>query len=250
MVDPLAEKYYNVSPYVFTGNYGFNAREINGGLFIFVNGFDPSKYGIHLIYHLPSPFNYLVGDLTYIPIQKFKMLDSYGWGDIDDLYKERNKGENSLYIDGSMGVCYPASVRYHRGIKSGMKLIQKLRSGEYELKEGETIKIVGYSMGAAYAAGMAYALTQDPEYAHLLQFVDYLAPFQPTDFTHPEGVLGRQFASRDDFFNTDIEIKNVNVRKTESFGELENLYGHSLCEELYDFLKKCFNNGIPIYHYE
>ena len=35
-VDPLAEKYYNVSPYTFTGNYGFNVREVNGGLFIFV----------------------------------------------------------------------------------------------------------------------------------------------------------------------------------------------------------------------
>ena len=105
-------------------------------------------------------------------------------------------------------------------------------------------------MGAAYAAGMAYALTQDPEYAHLLQFVDYLAPFQPTSFTHPEGVLGRQFASLDDIFNTDIKIKNVSVHRAESFGEFQNLYGHSLCEELYDFLKKCFNNGIPIYHYE
>jgi thioesterase domain-containing protein len=52
-----------------------------------------------------------------------------------------------------------------------MELIKKNRSGEYKLEEDETIKIIGYSMGGAYAAGMAYALMQDPEYAHLLQFV-------------------------------------------------------------------------------
>ena len=110
VVDPLAEKYHNVSPYVFTGNYGFNVREVNGGLFIFVNGFDPLKYGTHLIKYLSFPFNFLVGDLTYIPIRKFKKLSPYEWKGIDDLYKET---------------------------------------------------------------------------------VDYLAPFQPTSFTHPEGVLGR-----------------------------------------------------------
>ena len=79
-VDPLAEKYYNVSPYTFTGNYGFNVREVNGGLFIFVNGFDPLEHGIHLTKYPLSFINFLAGDLTYIPKRKFKNSDSYGWG--------------------------------------------------------------------------------------------------------------------------------------------------------------------------
>ena len=130
-----------------------------------------------------------------------------------------------------------------------MKLIQKLRSGEYELKEGETIKIVGYSMGGAYAAGMAYALTQDPEYAHLLQFVDYLAPFQPTSFTHPEGVLGRQFASSTDKFNTSSHISNIDkdMVKTETWNDYLRMGGHLFNDNFKNFLEKCFNEGIPIY---
>ena len=64
-------------------------------------------------------------------------------------------------------------------------------------------------MGGAYAAGMAYALMQDPEYAHLLQFVDYLAPYQPMDFTHPEGVLGRRFISLNDKIAQKDIIKNT-----------------------------------------
>ncbi|WP_292267570.1 hypothetical protein [Butyricimonas sp.] len=46
-------------------------------------------------------------------------------------------------------------------------------------------------MGGAYAAGMASVLMKDEEYRDKLGFVDYLAPFQPTEFEHPKGVLGR-----------------------------------------------------------
>ena len=152
-----------------------------------------------------------------------------------------------MYVNASFDLWSSASERYKRGIKSGAELLQKLRSGEYELTEGETIKIVGYSMGGAYAAGMAYALMQDPEYAHLLQFVDYLAPYQPTDFKHPKGVLGRQFASSRDPFWTKRKIENIRLRKTESFGDLLNVLGHSLDEDFNDFINKCLNNNVPIY---
>ncbi len=240
-MDPLAEKYYNVSTYTFTGNYGFNVREVNGGLFIFVNGFDPLEYGIHLTKYPLSFINFLAGDLTYIPKREFKNSDSYGWGKIDDLYKEKYKDkedENSLYIDGSMGVSYSASVRYNIGIKSGMELIKKIRSGEYKLEEDETIKIIGYSMGGAYAAGMAYALMQDPEYAHLLQFVDYLAPYQPKGFSHPNGVLGRQFVSSRDWIASNFKIENVTL-KDGNFG----IIGHCFEDGLYDFLLDYLNSG-------
>ena len=168
VVDPLAEKYHNVSPYVFTGNYGFNVREVNGGLFIFVNGFDPLKYGTHLIKYLSFPFNFLVGDLTYIPIRKFKKLSPYEWKGIDDLYKET---------------------------------------------------------------------------------VDYLAPFQPTSFTHPEGVLGRQFASSTDKFNTSSHISNIDkdMVKTETWNDYLGMGGHLFNDNFKNFLEKCFNEGIPIY---
>ena len=88
-VDPLAEKYFNLSPYTFTGNYGFNVREVNGGLFIFVNGFDPLEYGIHLTKYPLSFINFLAGDLTYTPKREFKNSASYGWGKLM-TYRKKN----------------------------------------------------------------------------------------------------------------------------------------------------------------
>lgn len=62
---------------------------------------------------------------------------------------------------------------------------------------GETIKIVGHSQGAAYAAGIATALANS-KYGGLMEFVDYLSPHQPGDFTHPSKVRGRQFSTEND----------------------------------------------------
>ena len=98
-VDPLAEKYFNLNPYTFTGNYGFNVREVNGGLFIFVNGFDPLEYGIHLTKYPLSFINFLAGDLTYIPKREFKNSDSYGWGKLMTYIKKniKTKKMRTLY---------------------------------------------------------------------------------------------------------------------------------------------------------
>ena len=93
-------------------------------------------------------------------------------------------------------------------------------------------------MGGAYAAGMAYALMQDPEYAHLLQFVDYLAPYQPKDFSHPNGVLGRQFVSSRDWIASNFKIENVTL-KDGNFG----ITGHFFEDGLYDFLLDYLNSG-------
>ena len=222
-VDPLAEKYQNISPYTFTGNYGFNVREVDGKLFIFVNGFNPSEYlkfsGFSSYKGISLP---LIPELIYNPDRSFQKADSYGWKGIDELYTKRYNDKNSLYVNGSFRLLSSASERYDRGVESGMELIKKLRSGEYVLGKGETIKIVGYSMGGAYAAGMAYALMQDSEYAHLLEFVDYLAPYQPDSFSHPNEVLGRQFVSSNDWIATDYQIENVTLQKG-NFG----IIGHS-----------------------
>jgi len=66
------------------------------------------------------------------------------------------------------------------------------------LADEETIKIVGHSHGAAYAAGIASALSKHSKYGSLIEFVDYLAPHQPGDITHPSGVKGRQFSTKSD----------------------------------------------------
>lgn len=87
---------------------------------------------------------------------------------------------------------------------------------------------------------------QDSEYANLLQFVDYLAPYQPTDFEHPKGVLGRQFVSSKDWIATNQSIKNIKSSFVQDFGDIYNLWGHSLSDDMRQFLKQCFENGVPI----
>jgi len=242
VVDPLAEKYHGITPYAFAGNYGFNVREVNGGLFIFINGFNWQD----ALSHLFSEFGKAKTDRYYIPKsysppRDFGNEKTYNWVGIDQLYKKTFNDNKAFYINGSFPLYSNAEERYNRGIESGMELIQKLRFGEYTLEKGETIKIVGYSMGGAYAAGMAFALMQDPEYAKLLQFVDYLAPYQPKDFSHPNRVLGRQFVSSNDWIATDCQIENVTLEKG-NFGKI----GHFLNEDFHDFLKNCFDNGVPI----
>jgi hypothetical protein len=83
-------------------------------------------------------------------------------------------------------------------VKAGEELISKLESCEIKLKEGETIKIVGHSQGAAYAAGIATALARSSKYGSLLEFVDYLSPHQPGAIKHPKGVKGRMFSTKSD----------------------------------------------------
>src|SRR5690606_38329902 len=88
-------------------------------------------------------------------------------------------------------------ARYNEGLTAGADLIAKLESGEITLKDGETIKIIGHSQGAAYAAGIATALSGS-RYVSLIEFVDYLSPHQPGDIRHPATVKGRQFSTRED----------------------------------------------------
>jgi hypothetical protein len=245
----LAEKYHNISPYTFTGNYGFNVREVNGGLFIFINGF----YWQDALSHLLRESGHSMSDPFYVPksyspSRDFGNEKTYDWKGIDNLYKNTFNDNKAFYINGSFPLSN-AQTRYNRGIESGMELIQKLCSGEYTLGKGETIKIVGYSMGGAYAAGMAYAIMQDSQFAGLLQFVDYLAPYQPTGFSHPEGVLGRQFASSTDEFNTSSHISNIDkdMVKTETWNDCLRMGGHLFNDDFKNFLEKCFKEGIPIY---
>ena len=65
------------------------------------------------------------------------------------------------------------------------------------MSEEETIKIVGHSQGAAFAAGMANAIANS-RYKSLLEFVDYLSPHQPKDFNNAAGIERRQFSTKSD----------------------------------------------------
>ena len=102
VVDPLAEKYHNISPYTFTGNYGFNVREVNGGLFIFINGF----YWQDALSHLLRESGHSMSDPFYVPksyspSRDFGNEKTYGWKGIDNLYKNTFNDNKAFYINGN-----------------------------------------------------------------------------------------------------------------------------------------------------
>ncbi|OJW32541.1 MAG: hypothetical protein BGO54_19345 [Sphingobacteriales bacterium 46-32] len=123
------------------------------------------------------------------------------WEGVDKAYMQYNgdfENEKAYYTNGSFTPKATADARYAEGAEAGAELIAKLESGEISLQQGETIKIVGHSQGAAYAAGIASALAKHSKYGNLIEFVDYLSPHQPGDIKHPNGVKGRQFSTRED----------------------------------------------------
>ncbi|WP_065217913.1 MULTISPECIES: RHS repeat domain-containing protein [Butyricimonas] len=247
--DPLLEKYLSLSSYSYCGNHVVGAIDLGGRLFVFVNGFNLVEYAAHEGRNMSRDLHGLPAE-RYNPNRDFQRHDFYGWANIDKLYMATCKDDNALYVNGSFEPFSRATERYQAGVQKGMELLTRLRSGSLSLAENETIKIVGYSMGGAYAAGMASVLMKDEEYRKKLEFVDYLAPYQPTQFEHPEGVLGRQYQMKGDWLVDAKKIKRIdelNFFLNDNKWYDDILGGHMLNKSFMNFLQACFNSGIPIY---
>ncbi len=96
---------------------------------------------------------------------------------------------------------------------SADQLVQELakRNPAFHLEGKETLKIVGHSMGAAMAAGIAAVISKHPIYGKKVEVVLYLAPHQPQDFVHPAGVKGYQSSSAEDLVASKNEIGHITI---------------------------------------
>ena len=250
--DQLSELYYHIGSYAYCANNPINAIDADGRLIIFVGGFEPNRSVTSAIIGTMMLSNSLPSQMKAVmmasaaPNRDFSKKDYYDWGSVNELYIDTYNDQNALYTQGRTTLPgSSASKRYNMGLEAGRKLVQQILAGEVELTDDETIKLVGHSQGAAYAAGIAQALI-DAGYQDRIGFVDYIAAHQPSGFSHPQGVVGRQFGSKWDFFSSfGRKIKNVakEDRHTAWFGS----FGHSITgKELYDFLQKCITAGVPI----
>ncbi|MBY0477753.1 MAG: hypothetical protein K2Q24_08895 [Chitinophagaceae bacterium] len=209
VIDNYSEVYYGLTPYNYAGNTPINAIDIDGNLFIFANGFMKGQYmdgqrSPYLVQGkeanvVPNPkYERYAPDRSFYsdgPRNNGKKFDY--WESVDAYYMLAYNDFNSYYTNGSFTPESEAMTRYDEGIRAGSDLIKKLESGEIKLATGETIKIVGHSQGAAFAGGIAWALSNS-KYGSLLEFVDYVAPHQPGGFSHPMRVKGRQFSTKSD----------------------------------------------------
>ena len=183
-IDPLAEKYYSISPYVYCADNPANAVDRDGRLVIFINGMHTGTGGTK---------NY--------------------WGDngvFADAVMKRLKDDNAIYRDGSVGGWFnignnkSAKYRFEHGETWGKidaeRIIRLISDDNGNIKE--TIKIITHSMGAAYAKGYVKELLQ---YMHehnistdLLEFEADFAPYQPTKQNANPEVKTYQFSHSKD----------------------------------------------------
>jgi hypothetical protein len=215
-VDPAAALYYSLSPYHYGGNSPINTIDIDGRLFIYVNGFMVDQWwaGKQNQYTISPAGNTPMRNPNYseyAPDRNFytdgprnagQLFASDYWHGLQGYLAREFRDENMLFTNGSFYPTTGGRSRFNEGYRQAQNLIAMLDDRTITLGDGETIKIVGHSHGAAYAAGIATALMEHPVYKHLLEFVLYIAPDQPNQFRHPEGVPGYQFSTESDWVSS------------------------------------------------
>jgi hypothetical protein len=226
VVDPLADKYEGVSPYTYVLNDPVNAIDPDGRLIVFVNGFMYNQWSnqdnrktVEYRYRADPGVTYTGNNPNYRPYPGERTFatgaptylgNSFSyWGNetnssagIGGLFSQAYNDYNTRFISASADNDSQASDRYAEGKRAGRELIKQLNSGEIALGENETIKIVGHSQGAAYAAGIASVLAKHKKYSSRLEVVHYLAPHQPTDFSHPSNIEGHQWSTESDWVSS------------------------------------------------
>ncbi len=129
--------------------------------------------------------------------ERFDYRQDHG-ADLLDVYRQGFGDDHFLFVSATADNGSQAMDRFNEGQAAANSLIAQIESGDITLAQGETIKIVGHSQGAAFAAGMAWTFANNEKYAGLLEAVHYLAPHQPGDFMHPATVPGVQFSTMSD----------------------------------------------------
>ena len=153
-VDPMAEKYYHISPYAYCANNPVNAIDSDGKLVIFVNGL--------IAFGAP------------------KAGESY-WGGQNSPFilgaKEYFHDTRTMFTEVNHNMLSSAKERYWNGVLYAKNNLNNITMG---LKDGETIKFVTHSMGAAMAEGMAQYLTKQ---GYVIEEIVHINAFQAADIT-------------------------------------------------------------------
>ena len=174
VVDPMSEKYYTWSPYMYCIGNPNNAIDLQGKLVIFINGFHTGSGGA-----------------------------SAYWEGFDNRVVNFLNDNNRMYIDGSLGgyntlknnsrimnADYRRDNGYTRGMMEASSIVQMISDDNGNIKE--TVKILTHSMGASYAKGYVQALKEyfidnNIPLSNIAFEMDF-APFQPTKQSAVEGI--------------------------------------------------------------
>ena len=166
-LDPLAEKFYSISPYLYCGGDPINYGDYNGRELFFINGFTANLGEMH--------------------------DKSYWSNDVISRFQQLNGAGESHFIDGSVGGLYTLlfASTYSHLVRELYGYLQT-RGKEEEIinslrdKDGNIVEpliVVTHSMGAAYAKGFLRRIMEyvnaHPEEFEGFSAVEYdLAPYQ------------------------------------------------------------------------
>lgn len=258
-VDPYQSVFPSHSPYNFALNSPIQYLDGDGRLVIYANGlrFGASfKRGLfRLLGNLVLPLAWAtpkLGDDLNFPNREGVYKDySQISGDKNDAEGAKHAGgywntmrkqirkyfhdDNEVYVDGT-NLWWSGESRYKEGQLAAETLDGLIKKGEVKLEKDETIKIVGHSQGARYAAGMAKRLK---ELGYTIEEVDYLAPHQPTKIKHPLGIPGYQFSRRTDAVTSTGIIPNTVAHS--KFGPIPSLSQKNIYT--LPSMKKFFSDG-------
>ncbi len=152
------------------------------------------------------------------------------WGNPKDENSMRHQiisfygDEKNVFVNGTHHFGSQASERFEMSQKAGKELIAQLQNGDIPLTEGETIKLVGHSQGAAHAAGMLTQLLSS-DYANRLEVGIFISSHQPGGFGIPDGVPGLQFSTETDRVSSRAGVLGQLINLFNGSSELKRIEG-------------------------
>ena len=193
--DALADRTPDVSPYVFCNANPVRNIDLEGKLTIFVNGMHTGDGG-----------------------------SSAYWNGADKVIMDYVNDNHVKYIDGSMGGAYQtldhampvknllsnthAYVRKGAGYTAGKIMAESIMSS---LEEGESIRFVTHSMGAAYTKGFIKGMVSvlGTEVIDRIEYEVDIAPYQPDEQSAVPGVFTGTMQHEDDLIAGSAEMDGV-----------------------------------------
>lgn len=208
-LDPLAEKYSNLSPFSYVANNVVNAIDPDGRLIIFIGGLRMPAFGLDQTFIGRSGF-YETDDSFNGRGKGFRYWKKYGGkknnfgtdGDLISLFSKMHNDNNHLFTSGSAGNWSSAKRRMRQGRRKARKFYERYMEGNVNFDDDdEVIRIVSHSQGGAHAAGFADQLLtyKDSEGNSLfnIEIIHYITPHQGADIINP-GVFAFQYSHPND----------------------------------------------------
>lgn len=190
-IDPLGEKYFKNSPYVYVANSPIVAFDPDGQKILFVN----------------SHYNGAVGWLIGSSSGGKKYWDNCFAYEAQTFFGDYSKITDANYIDGSsmFGGDSSGKDREQDGYDYAEKNYNTLIEG---LGKDEVFELVTHSEGGAYGAGIARYLMLR---GHKVKTIVHLSTDEADEFDTPFGPDTYQLSYSGDWVTGNKEIDNVSV---------------------------------------